>query len=311
MPLILFYGYCREPVHKRKSTVFVGFNMIMEKRLWAVVFFGLGVGVLIILASGLSGIEFSPGQPFFLSAEEKIAPFENLAFKSWNLVGLWKVFGLVLLWVLFPLSAIYFIVSPDARKTIIRRAMTMGLTAYAFFLLMRRCSGFKPPTLFDSSLADSVLEGENLISANFSPEAAQWLEWFANLLFIAVLIFVIWLGIRWWSRRSSTLQDLSDEASQALIDLQSGADLKDTVLRCYVEMNRVLRQGKGISRGKAMTPREFEHELARCGFPELEVRQLTHLFELVRYGGAQLGKQEQNQALACLSAIVEASKGAG
>ncbi len=285
--------------------------MLFEKRLWAVLLFVLGLGVLIILAGGLSGVEFLPGRPFFLSAEEQTLPLDELNFKSWNLVGLWKAFGLILLWVVFPLSMIYFIVSPDVRKTVIRRAATMGLTAYAFFLLMRQCSGFKPPDILGGSLADSALDTENSISANFSPETAQWLEWLANFLFIAVLAFMIWFVIQWWGKRGSTLQELSAEAGEALDDLQAGADLRDTVLHCYAEMSRVLHRGRGIRREQAMTPREFEQELGRLGLPGEEVQQLTRLFEMARYGDVQLGEREQRQALACLRAIVQASEAAG
>lgn len=283
--------------------------MILKQRLWIVLLFGLGVGILVVLASGLSGIEFLPGRPFFLSAEEQTLPLEELSFKSWNLVGLWKTFGLILLWVIFPLSIIYFIVSPEVRKVVIRRAVTMGLTAYAFFLLLKQCSDFEPLDMSNSSLAGTTLEGENPLSANFSPETAQIFTWIANVVFIALLALLIWYAIRWWSKRTSTLEELSAQASKVLDDIQAGEDLKDTVLRCYAEMSRILRQNRGISRDKGMTPRQFEDELKRYGLPGDEVRQLTRLFEMARYGDIVLGEQEQRKALACLEAIVHASMG--
>ncbi|MBC8506275.1 MAG: DUF4129 domain-containing protein [Anaerolineales bacterium] len=283
--------------------------MVSKSRFWIIIFFGLGVGILVILTSSLTGIEFMPGQPFFLSAEEQNAPLEDLNFKTWNLVGLWNTFGLILLWVIFPLSIIYFIVSPDVRKAVIRRALTLGLTAYAFFLLLRQCDGFNPADMLNSSIAEGAIDAENAISANFSPEVVPWFEWIGYILFFGAIVYAVWFGVRWWSKRISPLEEITAEANKILDDLHGGADLKDTVLRCYAEMSRVLQQRKGIRRSQAMTPREFEIELVGYSLPRDDVQQLTRLFEIARYGDATLGEQEYAQALACLEAIIEASDG--
>jgi hypothetical protein len=107
----------------------------------------------------------------------------------------------------------------------------------------------------------------------------------------------------------SPLERLAREAEQALGALQAGADLRDTVLRCYVEMGRVVREAKGLAREAAMTPREFEHSLGEAGLPQDRVRQLTRLFEDVRYGAKSAGVREEQQAVDCLGAIVEACGG--
>jgi hypothetical protein len=73
-------------------------------------------------------------------------------------------------------------------------------------------------------------------------------------------------------------------------------------------MVRILNEQRGIQRRKHMTPREFEIRLEEAGFPGEPVRQLTRLFEQVRYGAKALGAQEERQAVACLTAIVEASR---
>ncbi len=283
--------------------------MFVKRRLWIVLLFGLGVGIVILMASGLSGLEFLPGQPFFLSAEEKNLPLEDLSFKTWNLVGLWKTFGLVILWVIFPLSIIYFIISPEVRKVVIRRAITMGLTAYAFFLLLKQCGDFEPLKAFEGPLAGTTLGDETPIDPSFTPESAQIFTWIANVGFIAILALLIWFAVRWWSKRTSTLEVLGAEASKVLEDIHSGADLEDTVLQCYAEMSRIVRQSKGIRRESAMTPRQFELELERYGLPGDDVRHLTRLFEMARYGIDPLGEKEQRQALVSLEAIVQVSKG--
>ncbi len=57
-----------------------------------------------------------------------------------------------------------------------------------------------------------------------------------------------------------------------------------------------------------MTAREFEAELARAGLPGDSVRELTGIFEAVRYGAKDLGPAEERRAVACLDAIAGACR---
>jgi hypothetical protein len=59
-----------------------------------------------------------------------------------------------------------------------------------------------------------------------------------------------------------------------------------------------------------MTPREFVRSLTAMGLPELAVQRLTRLFEDVRYGARVTGDQEEGEAIASLTAIVDASRSA-
>jgi hypothetical protein len=281
--------------------------MIANNRLWMILFFILGVGMLVILASGLPDIEFQAGKVFVSSSDEGDLPDDQLSIKSWNLAGIWKVVGLIILWVIFPLSFIYFIVSPEARKTIIRRALTLELTGYALFILMRSCNRVIAPDQFDfGGLAESTLEAGNPLETYFSPQTAQLLEWIANLFFIIILAVIIWRLMRWWSGRPQTLDEIGSQASQALEDIRTGADLHDSITRCYVEMSRVMQERKGIRRERAMTAREFEAELEEIGLPRDAVQTLTRLFEKVRYGVSQLSASDQQAAQQCLQTIVSA-----
>ncbi|HWQ12371.1 MAG TPA: DUF4129 domain-containing protein, partial [Roseiflexaceae bacterium] len=107
-------------------------------------------------------------------------------------------------------------------------------------------------------------------------------------------------------RPQSALAQLAREAGAALAGLEAGADLRNTVLRCYAEMSRVLEARRGIQRDKTTTPREFEARLAAAGLRDEHIRRLTRLFERVRYGPRAPGPREEREALACLRAIVEA-----
>jgi hypothetical protein len=97
---------------------------------------------------------------------------------------------------------------------------------------------------------------------------------------------------------------LALEAQRAIETLQAGSGLKDTVLRCYQEMSQVLQEQRNIQRQKAMTPREFEKHLAEIGLRDKHIRQLTRLFEGVRYGDNVSSERDKREAMDCLRAIV-------
>jgi hypothetical protein len=96
---------------------------------------------------------------------------------------------------------------------------------------------------------------------------------------------------------------LAREAEQAVQALQAGQELKDTVMNCYLKMNRLLQQQRGIHREKTMTPREFESYLAEIGLKSDHIRRLTRLFEQVRYSPSLASPREEQEAVACLRAI--------
>jgi hypothetical protein len=54
-----------------------------------------------------------------------------------------------------------------------------------------------------------------------------------------------------------------------------------------------------------MTPAEFASRLQEAGLPGDAVRRLTRLFEGVRYGQRKVGPKDVNEAVACLTAILQ------
>jgi hypothetical protein len=143
-------------------------------------------------------------------------------------------------------------------------------------------------------------------------------QWFLSavsggcaLLVAMVLVGLGWLVWRSRRRQVRPLVQLAQQAEEAVEAIQAGADLRDTVMRCYYEMSQVLHRQRGIRRPQAMTPREFAASLEEVGLPTEAIRRLTELFEKVRYGAKPLGQDEGSQALTCLETIIEFCRSAG
>jgi hypothetical protein len=102
------------------------------------------------------------------------------------------------------------------------------------------------------------------------------------------------------------LRRVEKEARVALDAISAGGDLREAVIRCYLQMIEALQEYRGIHRDQDITPHEFEIILAKRGMPGEPVHQLTTLFEEVRYGTFKPGRKEEQVAIASLSAIVSA-----
>ncbi len=270
---------------------------------------------ILLLAAGLSDLEFRPESPQPRRSEiSKPFKFPLPELRESELLGIILVV-LAIMTVLFLPMAIYHLTrSPLLRKQFFRD-LVLILWVVALWLVLR-------------ASPDVVDEGEMqtyngpLAEANILPTVEAAAEYTASSSSWAVLLTTIGLaalgaagllGMAWffWHRRrpaASPLEDLAQEAQEALAALGAGADVRDTVLRCYFEMSRVLKERRGIRRAEAMTPREFERQLKEVGLPEPPIEQLTRLFERVRYGARIADKGDERQAIDCLTAVVEACK---
>ncbi len=136
------------------------------------------------------------------------------------------------------------------------------------------------------------------------PEILAFLVGFALL---GVIVgFFLWFA-RKREAQSSPLQKIELEALGAISDIDDGADLRNVILRCYYEMNQAVEKQQGMKRAEGMTPREFENQLVSLGIPKEPILQLTRLFEDVRYGEKDMGRETEDLARKCLSAIASAT----
>jgi hypothetical protein len=256
---------------------------------------------MILLAGGLAEMELIPGRPF--SLDSNMPSERGTPGAPANVEALFVLFSVsfALAWFLLPVAIVLLIISPKFRKRVLRGILSLAVfmaLAYmlAFGLIERSWDGGEGLMPGGLSLPGQL---SSLPIAEFDAEPPRWLVLVASLgvalLFAALFV---WGGLFVWRRLyhpPDPVERLARQARSALESLQIGVDLENVVVRCYVEMARILNERRGIERQRHMTAREFE------------ARQLTRLFEQVRYGAKALGAQEERQAVACLTAIVEAS----
>ena len=273
--------------------------MSNQRKHRVLLFSGLAVVALVFLAAGLSDLEFLPGKPhpsLDLIGDVLRAIFgaipDSEAFGS--------LFGIVV-WVsmLLLILLIFCLVIMPRTKTRGSRWLGSLVWILVIYLLLRLrpsateesqgVSPAVPQTAMPTLPAVTPVPDEVVASATeFASSSPQWVVLLVALI-LAILAMAGLLGAaRFFWRRShppsSPLEQLAQEAQEAIVALEAGGDVKDTVMRCYFEMSRVLDERRGIRRAGAMTPREFERQLIAVGLPGVHVERLTRLFEGVRYG---------------------------
>jgi len=279
-----------------------------SRRLWALIFVSIALVALFLLSAGLSDLELSYGEPFSISRE---AEAEGGGLELPSLGGgyvriiLYIFAGLQLL---LPLAIIYFLISQEARRRVIRTLLSLSWIVALYFLIRSGVYSFSQPGIVPP---DTLPLGEALSTEfEFTYRPSQWLV-IVMTIGLAISIASLVVGIALYIRRriprkSSPLEQLAQEAQEAIDALQAGADLKNTVIRCYHEMSLILLEQRGLKRAAAMTPREFERDLEDSGLPGEQVRRLTRLFEMVRYGTKIPDEQEESLAIKSLSSIIDA-----
>lgn len=287
--------------------------MSQHQKNWLLFLSLLTVVAVIALVSGLSGLDLHrEGEPLprISGSEEEQMSTSPLSKQSVGTVlrVLFAVVGALL-----PFAIIYYLVAPEARKRLLRDVIALLVVLLPLYLLVRA----QPEALNEIGLPQQLTGGAEDLSSvpevAFTPQVGRWVVWTASVALALLLAgFLVGVGWAFWrrSQRSTRpLDQLGEQAQRAVDAIGAGADLKDTVTRCYFEMMQVLNEERGIRRQEAMTPREFEAQLEEVGMPLTQVRRLTRLFEQVRYGDKSLGRQEERQAVVALTSIVRLCRG--
>lgn len=278
------------------------------KRIFVTIVASLGVIVLVLLAASLQSIELKPAQVFFSNEVNRPNIFSGFVNLAGN-VGTLTLGEAVLLaggfLVLFVIMLA--MLSPEARKRAIKTILRVGLTAWAIYYAITK---FRPEGIFEVEPQVAGMEQASEVVVTpppyIPPVVPPWLIYLASLL--VVLFFA---GIGFWLYRffqppKHQLQNLARAARSALKDLSTGRDWDDTVIQCYARMSEALVQERGLHRQQGMTPQEFASRLEQAGLPSDPVRRLTRLFEKARYGGRKSSREDVNEAVTCLTAILHA-----
>jgi hypothetical protein len=296
------------------------FMVVGREKLWPLFFAIVAIGALILLSAAFRDIELSSqGQPLPQPTAQEQEEF--LAPERTDLVQYLYLVVFIAGATLMMLAFVYLLLSREAKKQALKQLLVLALV-FGVLLLTQDRSEILPeqieppePELPLVEAAPGGLgEAAPAVDREFSADSPTWLVWIvASVLALAVAGGLVSAGWFLWGRTrgpTDVLEQLAEEAQVALDALRAGADLQDTVLRCYRDMNRVLQLRKGIVRERAMTAREFESSLGEFGLPGEQVRQLTRLFEAVRYGAKLPQEYEARLAMDCLSAIVQACRSA-
>jgi hypothetical protein len=292
--------------------------MSRDKKLRLLGLLSLAVAALIVLVGGLTELELGPGEAFpmrlLLPGESDGSPspggLSTLLVPSYEfgimlVVGLFV--GVILLWI------VVFILRPEARRWMVTRFISY----FVLLLLLTLLFNFVQRSMLADQTEAGQVETPDLFGllgqGEEAPLAPAFIShppwWVAPAITLALLALL--LGLAWllWQHRpqghAGPVERVVQEAQHAVEQIRRGSDLKDTIMRCYHEMNLVLSEQRGIQRQTAMTPREFELYLGQIGLKNEHIRQLTRLFERVRYGATRPGEREEQEAVACLTAIVE------
>lgn len=268
----------------------------------------LALAALLFLAAGIGNVQFSAGRELdllglllrgmrFETPPAAAGVPEMIAFPPWARI----VFWLVLLTALA-----YALVSPEGRR---RLFMTLILVALVLFIAERYRDRLQEPPA-----EEFVSEGVGALpEAPLAPlpepppfvaDPPAWLFWAVNVAVALAFFLVLWYVWRRLRPEPDPQSLLVEEAASALAELEAGGDLRDVVLRCYVQMSAVLKENHRMERRQAVTPREFEQQLAAAGMQDEHIRRLTRLFEAVRYGGQSSTGKTAQEASDCLQAIV-------
>ena len=294
-------------------------NALKHKRHQLSLLLLLSLAALLLLAGGLPEIRFQPGEPLNLLAWllarlatenraglPEITGAPDLSNNSLALGEgmLWVL--TVFFWLMLIFSILYAVISPKFRRDLIRIFAFVLFMVYVLPEIAKNLAEGAGLLGIEGQSGDLIL-GENTFPQPppFVQEPPEWLFAAVNLLLVALFcggIYLLWRSLR---PKPSDKAVVVQEVRKALSELETGAELKDVVIACYDKMCQGLGKSRLIQRQNSMTPREFEERLAQAGIVSVNIRQLTRLFEGVRYGAKTPDKVTEHEAIQCLQAILQ------
>jgi hypothetical protein len=264
----------------------------------------LTIGAAVLIAMGLPYLKFQPSAPLpeLQKTTEKLTP-ESVPAITFSVSATAQMITAIVLLAAAAFAGFKF------RKKIPWREILIPSISIAVLALIGLIIRFalQGVHLGFSGRPPEILPQVNFESPSLGPVNPNWI-W---LVWIGLAIGMISIGVWflfWSAGRSRTEDPLKREAELAIHALRTGSDIRNVIVRCYLQMSQALQKEQGITREETMTARDFERLLEARGIPHDPIHQLTRLFEGARYGHRPPGPEDERTAFECLSAIVQSSR---
>ncbi len=288
----------------------------ISPRAWTFIFAGIALLALVLLSISLNSLEMAAGKPF---------PFTELAPPVYDsalpnnleriLLAIFRIM-MILGWILLPIYIILLIISKEERKNFLRRMAGLLPLFIMLYILVTSRNIKQAVDQLSPRLGSSQVPSGDVGTPGLTPEFVPPPHWVTTVAVVVIalaitliltgIFFILWRRSQARLRLKEPLNKVEREAQAALDSIISGGDLREAILRCYMQMVETIKEYRGYFREQDMTPHEFELFLEKHGLPQDPVHQLTRLFEEVRYGAMKPGRKEEQTAIASLSAIVSA-----
>ena len=270
--------------------------------------------VLSVLIGGLDQLELLPGEALpnpFADLPEETDEGTYTADRGTGKKALQTTIR-VLIIIALAVMVVFSVISPRFRwqliVTAIIFALFLGLTSF-----ITPVEG-EPPQMgpMDSAMFLGEPQDSQPLPTPDIPEASAptWLVILLALgVGLAITAIIIAVALKILPRiraradhNRGLLEELAEQANNALKQIQAGNDPYEVVLNSYKEMIRILSPKEGVRNLAYLTAREFSGLLRSRGMKDIHIDRLTSIFELVRYGDRSQ-QSFANEALTCLTAI--------
>lgn len=277
--------------------------MIRSSKRIALIYLSVTLTSLVLLASSLSNLQLHAGNPFpgAATSADTLQHITALpTVKTYSIPLLRGIFALIFLALMIYVPARFIALAN------LKRILPLLLALILLFIVLSVIPLITPTESSSPSVGISVATSPPSFKVPTSslgkpPQEIVWFVLLGFMLGIGFLVFWVWKQKLFLNHSEVQLLKGLEDAVDAL---NTGRDFSSVIIQCYFQMTEILKDERGIERNFNMTAREFEDWLALKGIPRSPIRQLTYLFEKVRYGRQELSKEDEKTGVDCLNEII-------
>ena len=259
---------------------------------------------IILLATSLSNLQLQSGTPFpgGVNSDNEVLPVAPLSpIQTYSFPLLRGIFALICLILIIDVAARLIVLVNI--KRILQLALALVILLIIVYMIPRVTPG--QPAYIPNGSSEIITPPSFNSSVTPLGRPPQILVQFVIIGIVLGIGLLASMAVKRWQSSKKVEDELLQEAEEAVNALKAGKDLRNVILRCYLQMTRSLQEEQGIERDHTMTVQEFEGWLGNLGFPTIPLRQLTSLFERVRYGKQEMSHNDEQIALDSLNKIIQ------